>query len=193
MAATPGPLRLIQEFVNTIDVETGDDEFGHGDSAAARESMRAWLMEHGLLTDGESVDGAGYERVRAVRDLLRRMLLANHDHVSDRGAEADLHRLAAGAPLVVGFEAPGRTSLRPVAGGVEGVLGRLLAQVHEAMGNGTWPRLKLCREGTCQWAFYDTSRNRSGTWCSMKVCGNRTKVRKYQARRREHAQEQAGE
>ena len=49
------------------------------------------------------------------------------------------------------------------------------------MADGTWRRLKACREDTCQWAFYDRSKNRSGTWCSMAVCGNRAKARAYRS------------
>jgi predicted RNA-binding Zn ribbon-like protein len=34
------------------------------------------------------------------------------------------------------------------------------------------------------WAFYDRSKNRSGHWCSMRVCGNRAKARQFRERRR---------
>jgi predicted RNA-binding Zn ribbon-like protein len=50
-----------------------------------------------------------------------------------------------------------------------------------AMLDGTWSRLKACRE--CRWAFYDHSRNGAGSWCSMAVCGSRVKQRAYHARR----------
>ena len=50
------------------------------------------------------------------------------------------------------------------------------------MADGTWSRLKACRAGTCRWAFYDHTRNRSGVWCTMDVCGNRTKVRSFRER-----------
>ncbi len=43
----------------------------------------------------------------------------------------------------------------------------------------------VCSSDTCQWAFYDRSKNRSGRWCSMQVCGNRTKTRAYRARQRD--------
>jgi predicted RNA-binding Zn ribbon-like protein len=46
--------------------------------------------------------------------------------------------------------------------------------------DGTWTRLKACRE--CSWAFYDHSRNGAGNWCSMKVCGGRVKQRAYYER-----------
>ena len=55
--------------------------------------------------------------------------------------------------------------------------------VYTATVDGTWPRLKACRREICHWLFYDHSRNRSGIWCSMAVCGNRTKTRAYRERR----------
>jgi predicted RNA-binding Zn ribbon-like protein len=63
-------------------------------------------------------------------------------------------------------------------------LARLAAAIMDAVAAGTWPRLKVCQEGTCRWAFLDTSKNRSRSWCSMRTCGNRTKTRAYRARNR---------
>jgi predicted RNA-binding Zn ribbon-like protein len=71
-------------------------------------------------------------------------------------------------------------TLAPQAAGVDGALGRILAIVHEAMSAGTWHRLKACRQ--CAWAYYDYSKNQSATWCSMAICGNRTKTRAYRRR-----------
>jgi len=56
--------------------------------------------------------------------------------------------------------------------------------VATAIADGSWARLKVCRSDSCRWAFYDASKNRSGAWCTMAVCGNRNKVRAYQRRRR---------
>ena len=41
-------------------------------------------------------------------------------------------------------------------------------------------RLKACPN--CNWCFYDYSPNRSASWCSMKICGNRKKTREYRRR-----------
>ena len=46
-----------------------------------------------------------------------------------------------------------------------------------AMADGSWSRVKSCRNDTCRWLFYDHSRNRSGTWCTMAICGSRMKSR----------------
>ncbi len=36
---------------------------------------------------------------------------------------------------------------------------------------------------TCRWLFLDMSKNHTRRWCNMKVCGNRMKARRFQARR----------
>jgi predicted RNA-binding Zn ribbon-like protein len=43
-------------------------------------------------------------------------------------------------------------------------------------------RVRECGEDTCRWMFVDRSKNHSRRWCDMKVCGNRTKVRKFYRR-----------
>jgi predicted RNA-binding Zn ribbon-like protein len=43
--------------------------------------------------------------------------------------------------------------------------------------------LRSCNSGTCRWLFLDTSKNHTRRWCDMKICGNRMKARRFQARR----------
>jgi hypothetical protein len=105
----------------------------------------------------------------------------------DGEAIRTLNRAAGRAGLTVRFGEDGCAALSPIAGGVDGALGRVLAAVHAGMEEGTWGRLKTCRNQGCVWAFYDRSKNRSGRWCSMGVCGNRIKTRAY--RRRTSARE----
>jgi predicted RNA-binding Zn ribbon-like protein len=82
------------------------------------------------------------------------------------------------------FDGRGDSALEPEAAGIDGALGRLLAIVHASIADGTWIRLKACRDRTCEWAFYDRTRNHSRAWCDMQICGNRAKARAY---RRRHA------
>ena len=60
----------------------------------------------------------------------------------------------------------------------------MLAIVAASIADGTWERLKACAADDCHWAFYDHTRNRSGRWCSMAVCGNRAKVERFRERAR---------
>ena len=82
----------------------------------------------------------------------------------------------------VSFAPDGASAIAPATGGVDEALGRILAIVHRAQLEGTWPRMKVCPADDCQWAFFDHSKNRSGKWCSMAECGNRMKARAYRAR-----------
>jgi CGNR zinc finger len=69
----------------------------------------------------------------------------------------------------------------PASRGAEAAVATLLVIVHEAQLTGAWSRLKACRH--CTYAFFDRSKNRSAVWCSMSICGNRTKNRAYRQRR----------
>ncbi len=80
--------------------------------------------------------------------------------------------------------AGGGSALEPTAGGVDGALGRLVAIVHGAVADGSWAHLKACERDSCRWAFYDHSKNHSGRWCDMEVCGAREKSARAYRRRR---------
>ena len=46
-------------------------------------------------------------------------------------------------------------------------------------------RLKQCpAPDGCGWLFYDTSKNATRRWCSMRMCGNGAKARRFQRRQR---------
>lgn len=68
--------------------------------------------------------------------------------------------------------------------GASGAVAILAAAVHDAVRDGTWLRLKACTNPECTWLFYDTSRSRTGRWCSMRACGNIMKARTYRSRGR---------
>lgn len=53
----------------------------------------------------------------------------------------------------------------------------MIGLVFAAQLESRWERLKICASDECRWAFYDSSRNRRGTWCQMEACGNRIKNR----------------
>jgi len=44
--------------------------------------------------------------------------------------------------------------------------------------------VRECSEKTCRWLFLDRSRNHSRRWCDMRLCGNRSKAKRFYARRR---------
>ena len=177
--AALGPLALVQAFVNTREVEHGREMI------ADPGSLQQWLVRQGLLTSGEPVGTIEVRRTREVREALRALLVANNGGELNARAVETLNRAAVRTRLEVRFGVYGRSSLGAVTGGVDGALGRILVAVHAGMENGKWERLKACANEECRWAFYDRSKNRSGQWCSMAVCGNRIKTRAYRRRRTE--------
>jgi predicted RNA-binding Zn ribbon-like protein len=172
----PGALDLVRRFVNTVDLEDGDDQL------ADPERLAAWLADNGLAAPGQRFTAADLERARSFREALRALLQANAGHGLRPDAVEELNRAAGDARLVVHFAPDGRADLEPEVAGIEQSLGRLLAIAHTAMVEGTWQRLKACANATCQWAFYDHSKNRSGRWCTMETCGNLMKARAYRQR-----------
>lgn len=172
----PGDLALVQGFINTDDP---DDKIDH---IVTPRALRDWLADIALIDRATPVTEGDVAQARGVRGALRDLALANHGEPADPNALNTLNRAARSAQLAVKFEPGGGAALEPRAPGVDGAIGRILAAAFDAMAEGTWARLKVCPEETCLWAFFDQTKNRSGTWCSMSVCGNRTKARTYRKR-----------
>jgi predicted RNA-binding Zn ribbon-like protein len=177
----PGELERVRQFVNTRAV-------GHAaDRLRDPPALAAWLEGQGLAPAGTRATRADLARAVELRTALCAMLVAHNDVAGGpAGVPEDacraLDEAALRARLRLRFGDDGSASLAPEAGGVSGALGRLLAIVHDSVAQGTWGRLKACREPTCEWAFYDHTKNRSGTWCSMEGCGNRAKARAFRER-----------
>ncbi len=165
---------LVRDFVNTLDLDTGED---HLDSPPA---LAAWLQGHDLPA-GRAAARADLDAALALRESLRAALRDHHDRPGAT-PPPQLDQLMAAYPLRVSLRT-GLPGLEPVQSGIRAGLACIVAAVAESHADRTWERLKVCAESTCQWAFLDTSKNHSRSWCSMQICGNRAKTRAYRARR----------
>jgi predicted RNA-binding Zn ribbon-like protein len=176
----PPPLDLVQDFVNTeIAVWAVDD-------IATPAALAEWLRSRDLLGAGGIVDAEGFVRARALRRVLRELASRNADGVRlDAALRAEFASIAAQTHASFELDEHGDLRLRGQADDVQGALAEILARVHEAQATGAWQRLKACPGPHCGWLFYDASRNASSRWCSMSICGNRTKTAAYRKRRRE--------
>ena len=152
------PADVIVAFLNTLDLEEGTDAIDTLDGWAS------WLSGQGLAGCFGLQDGDDLERVRELRGNLR--ALVSGEPVQGGQVEIQL-----------GLTADGHVGLSsPTALGFLGAAAATVA-IQERFG-----RVKICPADDCRWAFYDTSRNRSRQWCSMKVCGNRAKARAHRQR-----------
>jgi predicted RNA-binding Zn ribbon-like protein len=178
LTVTPPGAKLIEDFVNTNELDEAD-----GEKLRDPDALGEWLGGHDLLPEGARVSGDDLARALRVREALRSLLLANNGSALDPGAVTMLNQAADESHLRVNFS-PHGAELVPDQADVPGALARILAVAYTAMADESWERLKACRLDDCQWAFYDQSKNRSRTWCSMQVCGNRAKARAYRERQR---------
>lgn len=159
MGDAPEPLRLVQDLVNTLDVESGADDLG------------AFVAE--------DVDLA---RARDFRELLRDSCMAHAGMDIPSSSVEILREQLALASLVLAPDAEGAVELVPAPGlpPTELLFARVAAAV--AASGKDWLRLKACASETCRWLYYDRSPAGRGRWCSMAVCGSRAKMRAYRSR-----------
>jgi predicted RNA-binding Zn ribbon-like protein len=164
---------LVVAFLNTVDVERNEDLLDDP------ELWHRWSAEHAIapgkpdaaratpatLHAAPADARATSESARAVRDALRAAI-----------GDPRLPPQSLDVPLHFALTTDGPALLTP------DVITAVLAATTRLTIRGDWVRLKICPADDCLWAFYDESRNRSRTWCSMRVCGNREKARSWRAR-----------
>jgi predicted RNA-binding Zn ribbon-like protein len=170
----PAPLSLVQEFVNTVDLERARDWL------ADPMELGRWLRERGLGKIGRLTE-AELKRAVELREALRVLLRANNRGSVSEDALASVNHAAQAAGIVVQLNKRGKVELVQRSFGLDAALGQILAIAFSSMLSGEWMRLKACRN--CGWIFHDRSRSRTASWCSMAICGNRLKTRAYRQRR----------
>src|SRR5579862_1626443 len=172
----PGRLDLLRLLVNTWDFPSGPDRLGTIPEAAQ------WCSEHALPPPANQTE---LERLRGFREALRAAMLANNGEGDSRAAWGTLAPHAERARLAVAID--------PVRGPIleadcpeceDRAIARMLVILYDSVADGTWPRMRACRKRSCQFAYYDHSKNASRAWCSMAVCGNREKAQRRRSRDR---------
>lgn len=163
-------------FLNTLNLLEGSDRLG------VASGLSEWFREDVL---GSPWEISLQDVVWAVefREALRSLASINSGGAPSPAALEVVNRAARSALLRLRFSPEGRSSLDSMGPGLDGTIGRLLAAMHMAMTDGSWSRIKICRNPACRWAYYDRSRNRSRVWCEMAECGNRMKARRLRRRR----------
>jgi hypothetical protein len=161
----PPHLAPLQDLLNTVNLESGEDELAPG-------TFARWAAARGVV-DAREVDRVQLQELREdLRAWVAGGSLTVPPAVASGVAAAQLRVAVTGGQL-------GTTSTTP--------FGRLVAETVEgirtAQRQGDWKRLKVCSKSTCRWAFYDHSRNNSSRWCASSICGAREKSRRAYRRR----------
>lgn len=171
--------RLSLDFCNTHTRATG------GDRLADAAGLAAWAARggHPLAAPPGKTDLA---RFRALRDCLCRLFDAILN--GSAPAQADLDAVAAAArQQLAGLRwdaGSGRAIPLAAADAAAQLHADIAADAVDLLRGDAITRIKRCPGETCQWLFFDATRNGRRRWCAMADCGTRAKVRGFRARRR---------
>lgn len=160
---------------------TGD--YGYGVPAWERlhapADLSAWLADRFGPLDGEVSRTQLAEALR-LRAVITRIARALADGGAPRPDDIDdLNIFAARPPLAPHL--PGGTTPAPRAK-VGAALATIARDAVTTFAAGS-ARIRRCTATDCALIFYDASQPNARRWCSMRRCGNRTKVRTYRSRR----------
>ena len=85
-------------------------------------------------------------------------------------------RITEGHDELVGQDGVWKIEFIAREGGLDWLLAAVARSAAEIIAEGSRARLRHCANPDCGLFFYDNSRTRRRRWCSMAVCGNRSKV-----------------
>ncbi|MGW5362919.1 CGNR zinc finger domain-containing protein [Actinopolymorpha pittospori] len=175
LTAAPSGLALVQELLNTN--AAGNDLLD--DVPGALEWVETVLDSYAHTTHRDrlevTVDATDVEALRALRTDIFSVI---NEGAGGQGPDVP-------KSVTLGFSiADGNVDLHPRGDGWRAITAAVYFECFIAQQDGTWRRLKTCRNPRCAAAFYDQSRNNSGVWHDVKVCGNAANLRKSRERRR---------
>jgi predicted RNA-binding Zn ribbon-like protein len=179
--AVPAAVRLVRDFVNTVEPQTGEE------SLETPDQLGDWLVQRGVLTTPASLGAEDLDAARTAREGLRQVLMDHAGHSSDPDAVAALNDLLTEVPVRLAFTGGSYHLSAVVQTPLHQALAMLADAIRQSAEDQTWPRLKVCARDSCRWAFYDASRNSARRWCSMAGCGNHVKMQRAYAVRKARA------
>jgi predicted RNA-binding Zn ribbon-like protein len=202
----PPGLGLVQDFLNTASAGRPPKP----DLLTDASDAQAWFVDALSLSEplagceeatGPTNPAFGEDDLVQLREVRRflRTVIGRRDrcdgsaHTDDPVEMATLPAYELGCPqldavsgtLALRLSLDGDLTVEPIGNARDRLLAALLTAVRDAHRDGTWRRLKVCRNGACSGAFYDRSRNNSGVWHDVKSCGNAANLRASRARRRQ--------
>jgi predicted RNA-binding Zn ribbon-like protein len=185
--SAPTGLALVQELVNTHAVARGADPDLLADHASAEGWLRAaadqWARVRGQEPPDLVLPETDVQVLRDLRAVVQELLAVPPDQrpADTSGTPAAVTRRA---QVQLVSDEQGRVALVPLGTGGGWLESAVWSEILLAQQTGTWDQVKLCREPGCRSAFYDSSRNGSGTWHNVRTCGNSANLRASRTRKK---------
>jgi predicted RNA-binding Zn ribbon-like protein len=149
----------------------------------------AWTETHGLAgsaAHGPAAHGSAFDLATRLQHALRTLAAWNNGEIDGQiradSAIATIDRLIVELRVRPSLDPLGGLHLRADAEPRYAAVVAVLVMALDAMATGEWRRFKLCRDPECRASYYDSSRNATRIWCSMKLCGSRNKMRRHRER-----------
>jgi predicted RNA-binding Zn ribbon-like protein len=187
--------QLVLDFINTQIVLNGRPI----DLLATFSDLVAWLVHVHLLTGEEAKKIEGQwgrqaegiqtvEQARAFRVTLREMVeqIAAGRPVPPAAIEAinEMLRYRIGYPQLTRRSGKFEQGYQVEFQEANQLLGLLAEAASNLLCTCDFSLIKKCQIPLCVLFFYDTSKNHARHWCSMTICGNRSKVAAHYRRHR---------
>ena len=168
---------MVQDFLNTKAIAEHPDLLADHTlaNAWASSAANAWSDTRGRESQPPPVlTASDVGKLRALRAALAGLV----------GDDGDVSPDLVCAPATFELTESGDVRLTPTGSGWRWLASALWGEILLSQQAGTWRRLKQCHNPHCRSTFYDRSKNNSGVWHSIKVCGNAANLRASRARRR---------
>ena len=169
------------------------------DLLATFSDLVAWLVQVDLLNEdeakkierqwgGQAEGTRTLELARAFRVTLREMVerVAAGRPVPQAAIEAinDLLRYRIGRPQLTRRKGKFERGFQAESQDANQLLGLLAEAASDLLCTCDLSLIKKCQNPVCVLFFYDTTKNHARHWCSMSICGNRSKVAAHYRRHR---------
>ncbi len=187
--------QLCLDFINTRLVLNGQQV----DLLATFSDLATWLVQVRLLTGdeakkierqwGDHAKGAQtLEQARAFRAALREMVerIAAGRAVPEAAIKAinEMLRHRIGYPQLTRRSGKFERGYQAESQDANQLLGLLAEAATNLLCRCDLSLIKKCQNPACVLFFYDTTKNHARHWCSMTICGNRSKVAAHYRRHR---------
>jgi CGNR zinc finger/Putative stress-induced transcription regulator len=170
----PGGLAIVQELLNTA--ASGREKTP--DLLADVGQANEWLIE--LMR--ESVELEAPQAVESVSESDLKELRQLRDSFAD--SVSGERATPVTSPVTFGLDAAGKIGPLLKDRAVDWLISTVMTEGFLAQHSGDWARLKICGNPACRVSFFDRSKNRSGVWHDVRVCGNAINLRASRSRRR---------
>lgn len=182
------------DFINTQMIVRGNPT----DLLGGYEDLVAWLVQANIMNpaqaaavmaqwnqkDQEQLFMQGIMFRNTLREMAERIVARKSIPDSAVASINQILSRCPGYPQLVHAKGRFERQFQSQAARKDGLLAPLAEAAIDLLCSGGLSLVKKCGNAACILYFYDTTKNHTRNWCSMQLCGNRTKVAAHYQRKR---------